>query len=108
FAWLTNFFAKAKLRSAARAGDFVKVLDHGENVLVRNPWDVPTQIEMASAAEELGLMNLSIWILEQAWQKETHTPALDRALARIYEKRSFFTNAINLWKLVMQADPADF
>src|SRR6266446_1598762 len=50
-------------------GDWLAVLEHGEQVLVRNPWDVGTQMAMADAAEVLGLLDLAVWNLEQARQK---------------------------------------
>ena len=50
---------------------------------------------------------LAAWLLEQARQKAQTLPALNRALARLYEKRGNFTQAIALWNLVRKARPAD-
>ena len=106
-AWWKTLPAKVLLESAWKAKNFVRVIEYGERILVRNPWDRRTQMIMSEAADALGLTNLAMWILEQAWQKETHTPALNRALARLYEKRGHLPQAIALWKLMLREDPED-
>jgi serine/threonine protein kinase len=106
-AWWKTLPAKILLESAWKAKNFVRVIEYGERILVRNPWDRRTQMIMSEAADALGLTNLAMWILEQAWQKETHTPALNRALARLYEKRGHLPQAIALWKLMLREDPED-
>src|SRR5438132_12394297 len=69
-AWLRTWPTKARVKSALRKGDYLQVLEHGERVLVRNPWDTGTQIDMAAAADALGLLDLAVWFLEQARHKE--------------------------------------
>jgi tetratricopeptide (TPR) repeat protein len=64
-------------------------------------------MDMAEAADGLGLIDLAIWILEQARQRDGQEPTLNRALARLYEKRGSFSQAIALWELVRQAEPQD-
>src|SRR5262245_10141754 len=107
FAFLTTAKPKAKLKAAKRARDYLKVLEHGEQVLSRNPWDVGTQVDMAEAAAALGLLDLAIYLLDQARQKDGKNVTLNRALARLFEKRGNFTQAIKLWELVRQAVPSD-
>jgi tetratricopeptide (TPR) repeat protein len=107
FAALTMGPAKARLKALKHAGDYVKVLEVGEELLSRNPWDTGTQIDMAEAAEALGQTDLAIWILLQARQKDPKDPSVNRPLAQLYEKRGNFTQAIQLWDLVSQADPRD-
>jgi len=85
----------------------LQVLVHGEVLLSQNPQDQQTSLVMAQAADALGLLNLAVWLLEQSWHKDTHTPALNRALARLYEKRGHFTQAAILWDLVHQREPKD-
>ena len=36
-----------KLKAARASRDYLKVLEHGEEILARNPWDVGTQMDMA-------------------------------------------------------------
>jgi tetratricopeptide (TPR) repeat protein len=107
FAALANPLAKHRVKSSLRAGEYLKVLEYGEEVLARNPWDVSTQMHMAVAAEAIGLLDLAVWSLEQARQKNVHDLTVNRALARAYEKRGNFTQAIALWELIRKADPRD-
>lgn len=106
-AWWTTLPAKIMLESAWKAKNYLRVIEYGERILVRNPWDRRAQMIMSEAAKALGLTNLAMWILEQAWQKETHTPALNRALARLYENRGHLPQAIALWKLMLRENPED-
>jgi serine/threonine protein kinase len=107
FSWLTTLPARTRLKAAKRGLQFVKVLEHGEEILAHNPWEVATQMDMAEAAEALGLINLAVWLLEEARDGEEKNAPLARALARLYERRGKFTKAIQLWDQVRKADPAD-
>ncbi len=107
FAWLTAWPARVRVKRALHAGKYLKVLEHGEWVLMRSPWHVGTQVDMASAAEALGLTDLAVWSLEQARIKVPRDPALNRRLARMYEQRGAFTQAIALWALVHKVVPQD-
>src|SRR6516162_9609452 len=106
-AWLSNSTAKARIKAAKRGRNYLKVLEHGEEVLTKNPWDIGAQMDMAEAADALGLIDLAVWILEQARQKDPNLATLNRSLARLYEKRGNFAQAIALWELVRKVDPAD-
>jgi tetratricopeptide (TPR) repeat protein len=107
FAWLFAWPIRARLRAARAAGRYHEVLHLGERILVHNPWDVPAQVEMAAAAEVLGLLDLAVWNLEQARHKEPNNPDLNRRLARLYERRGNFTQALALWEMVQKTAPAD-
>jgi tetratricopeptide (TPR) repeat protein len=74
---------------------------------MRNPWDVGAQVDMAAAADALGLLDLAIWNLEQARHKQPADAPINRALARMYERRGNFTQALSLWQLVRTASPDD-
>src|SRR5215469_1922293 len=87
FARLTSWPIRARMKAAMRARDYLKVLEHGERILTKNPWDVGAQMDMADAADVLGLLDLAIWNLEQARQKQAGNAQLNRMLARLYEKR---------------------
>src|SRR5262249_48231432 len=54
-AFLKNMRSKLRLQTALKLGDYVKVLEQGERVLLRNPWDVPAHLAMASAMQALDL-----------------------------------------------------
>jgi hypothetical protein len=107
FAWLTAWPTRARMKAAFRRRDYLKVLQQGERILTRNPWDVGAQMVMSEAAELLGLLDLSIWNLEQARQKQAFDVHLNRTLAQLYEKRGNFTQAIALWELVHKVKPGD-
>jgi tetratricopeptide (TPR) repeat protein len=106
-AFLTNSATKTRLKAAKASRDYLKVLEYGEEILVRNPWDVGTQMDMAEAAEALGHLDLAVWTLEQARQRNPQDATVNRALARLYEKRGNFGQAICLWELVRKVDPHD-
>jgi tetratricopeptide (TPR) repeat protein len=107
FARLTTWPIRARMKAALRVRDYLRVLEHGERILTKNPWDVPTQMDMADAAEVLGLLDLAIWNLEQARQKQAFDVHLNRSLAHLYEKRGNFTQAIALWELIRKVKPSD-
>jgi tetratricopeptide (TPR) repeat protein len=107
FARLTSWSTRARMKASLGSRDYLKVLEHGERILMRNPWDVGAQMYMAEAAESLGLLDLAIWSLEQARQKQPFDPHLNRALARLYESRGNFTQAIALWELIHKVKPSD-
>ena len=107
FAFFSTPRFKAKVKTAKAQGDYVKVLEHAEAVLSRNPWDSGTQMDMAEAFDALGLLDLAVYTLDQARQKYPDDATLNRALARLFEKRGDFTKAIGLWQLVQKANPKD-
>jgi tetratricopeptide (TPR) repeat protein len=107
FAGLIPSTSKAKLKVAKHNRNYLKVLEHGEEILATNPWEVQTQLEMAEAADALGLLDVAIWILSEARQKDPNLAIVNRALARLHEKRGNFNQAITLWTLVKKAEPAD-
>jgi tetratricopeptide (TPR) repeat protein len=106
-AGVTSLGSKAKLKKAKRAGEWLKVLEHGELILARNPWDTGAQLDMSEAADALGLIDMAVWSLEQARQKDPQDITLNRTLARLYEKRGNFTQAIALWELIRRVAPTD-
>jgi tetratricopeptide (TPR) repeat protein len=106
-AFLTTAGHRAKLKNAKRTRDHAKVLAHGEDILTRNPWDTGAQMDMADAADALGLVEVAVFILTEARQKNAKDATVNRALARLLEKAGHFSEAIKLWELVRQAHPAD-
>jgi hypothetical protein len=103
--WVKWLLRHVKLRAARHSGNYLKVLDYGEEILLDNPLNRNISLAMAAGADGLGLTNLAIWLLEQVWQKDANTPALNCALARLYEKRGNYMQASILWELVLQAQP---
>lgn len=107
FAFLTTPRSKARLKSAKSRGDYLAALEYAEDVLTKNPWDLGTQMEMAEAFDALGLTDLAVYTLDQARSKYPKDPTLNRALARLFEKRGDFQKAIVLWRIVEKSDPKD-
>jgi serine/threonine protein kinase len=107
FGWLKSLPARGRLKAAKRGHNHLKVLEHGEEVLTHHPWDQATQMDMAEAAQALGLVQLGVWILEQAHDPQAEDVNLLRMLARLYEQCGQLTQAIALWQQVAKADPAD-
>lgn len=106
-AFLTTPRWKHRVKAAKRARDYLKALEYGEQVLCRNPWDMGTQLDMAEAFDALGLGDLAVFTLDQARQKYPRDATLNRALARLFEKRGDFQKAIVLWQLVKETNPND-
>ena len=107
FAFFSTPRWKGKVKVAKRNREYLKVLEYGEQVLNRNPWDAGTQMDMSEAFDALGLADLAVFSLDQARQKFPRDATLNRALARLFEKRGDFQKAIVLWQLVKEASPQD-
>ncbi|MFM8271279.1 MAG: tetratricopeptide repeat protein [Gemmata sp.] len=107
FAFLTTPRWKARLRAAKRNREYLRAIELGEQVLCRNPWDQGAQLDMAEAFDALGLSDLAVFTLDQARQKYPKDTTLNRALARLFEKRGDFQKAMILWQLVREAVPTD-
>ncbi|HEY3788722.1 MAG TPA: hypothetical protein VGL71_07700, partial [Urbifossiella sp.] len=107
FSFLSTPRWKAKMKGAKRSRDYLRVLEHGEQVLYRNPWDMGTAMDMAEAFDALGLNDLAVFSLDQARQKYPRDATLNRALARLFEKRGDYPKAIILWQLVKETHPSD-
>jgi tetratricopeptide (TPR) repeat protein len=104
---LSTFPSRVRLWFARRKKNYQKVLEHGEAILARRPWDVGAQVQMAEAAVALGLPVLAIWLLQQAREKRPRDVRVNRALARLLEEQGHFNQAICLWELVRQVAPHD-
>ena len=106
-AFISSGQNKARMKAAKAGRDYLKVLEYGEDILAKNPWDAGTQMDMAEAFDALGLVDLAVFTLDQARQKNPKDPTVNRALARLFEKRGDFKQAILLWQLVREAVPSD-
>ncbi len=107
FASLTTLTNRARVNAAKRAGQFRKVLEEGEEVLVRYPGDVKIQMTLAEAAEGLDLIHLATWMLEEIRRHHPHHLPAYRALASIYERQRQFSAAITIWEELRKLTPDD-
>jgi tetratricopeptide (TPR) repeat protein len=104
---LGTLVTRAQLKAALRMGEYLKVLEYGEQVLLRRPDDVPTHLDMAAAADQLDLEALAVWVLEEARERVPDNTAVQRGLAQWYERQNRFAEAIALWERVRKAEPHD-
>jgi Flp pilus assembly protein TadD len=107
FAFFSTPRFKARVKGAKAGRDYLRVIEASEDVFARNPWDLGTAMDAAEAFEALGSLDLAVFTLDQARQKYPRDATLNRALARLFEKRGDFQKAISLWQLVQQANPRD-
>lgn len=107
FAFFSTPRFKARVKAAKAGRDYLRVVEVAEDVFARNPWDLGTALDAAEAFEALGSLELAIFTLDQARQKYPKDATLNRALARLFEKKGDFQKAIVLWQLVQQAAPRD-
>jgi serine/threonine protein kinase len=108
--WMTglqSLLARGKLKAVKLSGNPLKVLELGEQVLTLSPTDLGAQTAMAEAAVQLGLIQLAVWLLEQAHNDHSADPALNRSLGRLYEQRGHFRRAVACWKRVLKEVPSD-
>ncbi len=104
---VATFLTRRRMGGAMRKKDYRKVLEYGEEVLLHNPWDVAANLAMAEAFGQLGLLDHAIWSLNNSRQADARNAAVNRALARLLEKRGNFTEAIALWEMVRKVEPND-
>lgn len=104
---LARFRFMAKIKTAKHGHHHLLVLEYGEEILARNPWDRGAQLDMGDAADNLGLHDVGIFILDQAREKDHNDAIVNKALARLLEKRGHFSQAIKLWELVRKKLPQD-
>lgn len=107
FASLTTFATRARVATARRTGLYRKVLEDGEEVLVRHPGDVKTQMSMAESALELGLEHLAVWMLGELRRQHPHYLPAHRTLASLYERQGQYRDAIAVWEEVRKLAPHD-
>ena len=99
--------SRMKLKKAMLKQQYPQVLIQAELICMRNPWDLGAHLNMAQAFEGLGLNDHALWSLEQIRAAHPKNPKVNRPLARLYEKRGNFNQAIALWELVRVAEPQD-
>ncbi len=98
---------KSKLRLARTSAKWRLVLEHGEEILARQPDDADTHVEMAAAAKELRHPALAMWLLEQGREHAPDSTSVMRALAVLLEEKNDRRAAVALWEKVRDLDPSD-
>ncbi|MBI1831790.1 MAG: hypothetical protein HYR84_10105 [Planctomycetes bacterium] len=106
-AYIRSFFTRLRLQRAMLNSEYREALIQCEYVFMRNPWDFATHLTMAQAFEGLDWPDHALWTLEQIRPLHPDDCSVNRPLARLYEKRGNFNQAIALWELVRRAEPDD-
>lgn len=106
-AYVWSLMNRLRLQRYLLSGKYKDALVQSELILIRNPWDMATHLSMAQAFEGLEWHDHALWTLEQIRPTHPKDPKVNRPLARLYERRGNFNQAIALWELVRQADPGD-
>ena len=104
---LTSWPGKLRLWKASRREDHRAVLELGEAVMARNPWDRTATLCMAEAAAALRLTVVAVWLLQEGREKNPDDVRINRALAKLLEQEGRFAQAMALWELVRKKLPTD-
>jgi serine/threonine protein kinase len=104
---LRTLASKTRLKAARAAGDYRKVLEHGEAVLSRSPEDAATHLDMADAAAGLKLFYLETWLLEEAFKEVPNNAEVLRRLAGAYERGNDLDRAVKVWEKLRKVAPHD-
>ncbi len=104
---LSTAKSRAKLKAARAASEHLRVLELGEVILSSSPWDVGVQLDMGDAAEALGWNDVALFFFATSRTQQPENLTVNRKLARLLEKRGDFSQAIILWKQVLEAAPDD-
>lgn len=104
---LTTWMTRLRMLGAARKEQYRKVLEYGEAILAKNPWDRSAHLHMADAAAALGLPTIAVWILQEGRERNANDVALNRALARLLEKQGLYQQSMHVWGMVLKAVPTD-
>jgi tetratricopeptide (TPR) repeat protein len=98
---------RARLKKALLTKNYLQALEIGEEGLKVNPWDTAIQLDMATAAEALGMLDVAIHIALEAREVAEMDPVVNRAAARLCEKTGRYGQAAKLWELVRLKKPLD-
>jgi tetratricopeptide (TPR) repeat protein len=107
FGALADLPQRRRVKAARAAGEHRKALELGEELLTRVPDDIGVQIDLADSAEELGLGNLALWMLEQARRQAPDNVVVLKTLAQLLERLKRLPQAIVLWEKIHEVDPDD-
>jgi tetratricopeptide (TPR) repeat protein len=99
-AFLSTWRPGLKMETFSKTGNHLKAIEFAEEVLRFNPWHLRALIVSAHAFDALGLKDLALWSFDQARQIEANNPTINRQMARLFEERGQFPQAIQLWKMV--------
>ncbi len=94
-------------KKAVAAEQWDEAVRQGLKALAINPWDMPTLIAMATAAQKSGDRDCEICYLKSALMGSPKDPAANRLFAIAMNDRGLIDQAITYWRRVEEASPGD-
>jgi tetratricopeptide (TPR) repeat protein len=104
---LTTLFTAIKLKTANARKKYLAVIDMAEDVFQQNPWHIGASISQSWAFQQLGLIDLALWTLDQARSAAPEYHRINRPMARLFEQKGQYNQAIQLWRNVAKKCPKD-
>lgn len=98
---------KAGLSAAKARGKWSEVLESCEDIFKINPWDTGAAESAADAAEALGLLPLSQWLLESVAGQAGESEHFFLRLAHAYEVNQKWEQAIGCWEKAHRINPSN-
>jgi tetratricopeptide (TPR) repeat protein len=98
---------RMRMKTALQTKKYKQALDIGEEALRVNPWDTAIQLDMATAADAMGMTDVALHIAWEAREANEMDPVVNRAAARLCEKTGRYAEAAKLWELVRLRKPLD-
>lgn len=99
--------ARTKSKKARMQKNWHELDRAGEEGLTINPWDGQFNADVGDAAVHLNYGEVAVFAYELAAKADPKNKDYLRALARAYESRSRYTEAISIWEKVRALDPLD-
>lgn len=98
---------RIRIGSAKRSQKWSEMLDHCEEVLAANPWDLTASIDAAEAAENLGLKKVAQYMIEAVIPQGEKDAKFLRSAAHFEEFAEDFQKAIWCWEKLKALLPSD-
>lgn len=99
--------ARSTMTKAIDQGDWEKAFAAGCEALLHGPGDVPTLLDLASAAETIGATECQLYYLKWALDTDPKHEQANRCAAVALSAVGQFDQAIGCWKRVQELKPDD-
>ena len=106
-AGLQGMSIKSAMKKAATKKQWRDTIKSGTEMLVLNPYDIPTLVAMAEACQELTADEMQLYYLKAALQTSPKDPKLNKLAALALARIGDFGQAIVCWHRVEEAKPGD-
>lgn len=98
---------KTSIKKSKMQKDWNSVINTAEDGLAVNPWDATLNAELGEALREVGFEEVAIYCYDRAVKQEATNKDYLRSLARLYESRGNWDQAIGCYEKLMQLDKLD-